>query len=205
MLSCVVIYHLVPEFSGMQSDLEIIYSILHDGEFIHNMVHMCYTHGGTPLLRPLPPRFLLDRANGCRPPFFFCFHDTIPFLALSHRASLLPPRPAGPSGPLRRTVPHCLLLLVLGFELPLDIEVGLALALDALLLHVTDHALVHCLVVGVVSYLGYTRYIRVVGRDEANEPVALPFAGSARIPLCSRQRARCPAGSSWRRGTWWAM
>lgn len=45
MLSCVVIYHIVPEFSGMQSDLEIIYSILHDGEFVYNMVHMCYTWG----------------------------------------------------------------------------------------------------------------------------------------------------------------
>lgn len=41
--------------------------------------------------------------------------------------------------------PHRLLLLVLGLQLPLQVEVELPLALDALLLHVADDALVHCL------------------------------------------------------------
>ena len=38
---------------------------------------------------------------------------------------------------------HRLLLLVLGLQLPLHVKVELALALDALLLHVADDALVH--------------------------------------------------------------
>ena len=112
--------------------------------------YTCATHGGMPLLWSLPPRFLLDRSYRYRPPSFLSHH---PLPRIVPRASLLSPCPARPSGPLRRAVPHCLLLLVLGFELPLDIEVGLALALDALLLHVTDHTLVHCLMLGVVSYL----------------------------------------------------
>lgn len=41
--------------------------------------------------------------------------------------------------------PHRLFLLVLGLQLPLQVEVELPLALDALLLHIADHALVHCL------------------------------------------------------------
>lgn len=43
--------------------------------------------------------------------------------------------------PCRR--PHALVLLVLGLQLLLQVEVELALAFDALLLHITDHALVH--------------------------------------------------------------
>lgn len=41
--------------------------------------------------------------------------------------------------------PNCLLLPILGLQLLLQVEVELPLALDALLLHVADDALVHCL------------------------------------------------------------
>ena len=64
---------------------------------------------------------------------------------------MLPPSPDSrfPSRTLScfatRTVSHTLFLLILGLELPLHGKVELALALDTLLLHVADHALVHCL------------------------------------------------------------
>lgn len=60
-----------------------------------------------------------------------------------------PPSPLWLTSPAVRRAPDALLLLVLGLERPLQVKVELALLLEAHLLHVADHALVHRL--GAVS------------------------------------------------------
>lgn len=52
--------------------------------------------------------------------------------------------PGSPFVSLRRR-PHALFLFVFGFQLPLQVKVELALTLDALLFHISDHALMHSL------------------------------------------------------------
>ena len=48
---------------------------------------------------------------------------------------------------LVRTIRHILHLAVLFLQLPLHLEIGLSFALDALLLHVPNHAYMHSLMV----------------------------------------------------------
>ena len=101
---------------------------------------------------------------------------------------MLPPSPDSrfPSRTLScfatRTVSHTLFLLILGLELPLHGKVELALALDTLLLHVADHALVHCL------------WVR---RMECQEIFCVGYDKNGRKRKWGAKRTACSASCWW--------